>query len=145
MEELCRMEESLYSWKHADMAIDVATGEPAGCLISYDGGLYADLRQKTFAYALQRIGKEMPESGMETQAGEFYIDSLAVLPEYRGFKTGRKPVILVHNASRIKPILTSSAKSCNIYFLTLFIIPPHNPLHLQHHFTQIKRFKTALT
>ena len=57
MEELCRMEESLYSWKHADMAIDAATGEPAGCLISYDGGLYAGLRQKTFSYARKRIGK----------------------------------------------------------------------------------------
>lgn len=97
MEELCRMEESLYSWKHADMAIDAATGEPAGCLISYDGGLYAGLRQKTLSYARQRIGKEMPESGMETQAGEFYLDSMAILPEYRGFRIGQR---LMLNAVR---------------------------------------------
>ncbi|MDE5732219.1 MAG: GNAT family N-acetyltransferase [Bacteroidales bacterium] len=97
MKELCAMEESLYSYRHADIAADPDTLRPAGCLISYDGGLYKDLREKTFAYAAERLGKSIGSTDMETGPGEFYLDSLSVSPEFRGAKTGRK---LILNAIR---------------------------------------------
>lgn len=95
MQEICVMEESLYSYRFADMAVDSATSEAAGCLISYDGGLYKDLREKTFPYAARRLGRSIGNTDMETGPGEYYLDSLAVSPEFRGAKIGHR---LIRNA-----------------------------------------------
>ncbi len=95
MQEICVMEESLYSYRFALMAIDLATSEPAGCLISYDGGLYKALREKTFSYASRRLGRSIGNTDMETGPGEYYLDSLVVSPEFRGAKIGHR---LIKNA-----------------------------------------------
>lgn len=122
MEELCGMEESLYSWKHADMAIDSLTGKTAGCLVSYDGSLYESLRAKTFSYAQKKLGKEIPATGMETGPGEYYLDSLAVLPEMRGFKTGRRLMLNAvkkareAGAGRISLIVDKDAPGLQAYY-----------------------------
>lgn len=95
MQEICVMEESLYSYRFAHMAMDSATSRPAGCLISYDGGLYKDLREKTFSYASVRLGRSIGNTDMETGPGEYYLDSLAVSPEFRGARIGHR---LIKNA-----------------------------------------------
>lgn len=55
-----------------------------GICVSYDGGLLHSLRQPFIEAAKQEWG--MDHSGIpdETQAGELYLDSLAVDPTYRG-------------------------------------------------------------
>lgn len=93
MQEICVMEDSLYSYRFAHMAIDLATSRPAGCLISYDGGLYKDLREKTFSYASRRLGRSIGNTDMETGPGEYYLDSLAVSPEFRGGKIGHRLIM----------------------------------------------------
>ncbi|MGM9776747.1 MAG: GNAT family N-acetyltransferase [Prevotella sp.] len=61
-----------------------APGCIVGICVSYDGGLLHSLRQPFIEAAKQEWG--MDHSGIpdETQAGELYLDSLAVDPAYRG-------------------------------------------------------------
>ncbi|HCJ46563.1 MAG TPA: zinc ABC transporter permease [Prevotella sp.] len=87
MTTLVRREDSQYSYRNAWVALDDKTtdGKPvvAGVIVGYDG---ADLRRLREAF-LQAAKKYLDQdfSGMddETQAGEYYIDSLAVDTRYR--------------------------------------------------------------
>ena len=55
-----------------------------GICVSYDGALLHLLRQPFIDAAQQEWGMDHSSIPDETQAGELYIDSLAVDPEYRG-------------------------------------------------------------
>ena len=55
-----------------------------GICVSYDGALLHLLRQPFIDAAQQAWGMDHSSIPDETQAGELYIDSLAVDPEYRG-------------------------------------------------------------
>ena len=54
-----------------------------GIAVSYDGGKLHQLRQAFIAAAKEQIGKDHTGMDDETQAGELYLDSLAVHPAYR--------------------------------------------------------------
>jgi len=54
-----------------------------GISVSYDGGRLHELRRAFIEAAKEQIGKDHSGMDDETQAGELYLDSLAVLPEYR--------------------------------------------------------------
>ena len=54
-----------------------------GISVSYDGGRLHELRRAFIEAAKEHIGKDLTGMDDETQAGELYLDSLAVLPEYR--------------------------------------------------------------
>lgn len=84
--DICHMEDTLYSYRHTRIAAvnDVAIG----ALIGYDGGQYAEMRVKTFGLVYQTSGVDLSKNAMETRAGEYYLDSMAVLPEFRGRKIG---------------------------------------------------------
>lgn len=58
-------------------------GVTAGAIIGYDGEQLAALREGTFSVLQSRIGR-VPTIADETEAGEYYLDSIAVLPEFRG-------------------------------------------------------------
>ena len=78
---LVEREDSQYSYKNTLVALD---GEKVvGISVSYDGGKLHQLRQVFIASAKKYIGKDHSGMDDETQAGELYLDSLAVLPEYR--------------------------------------------------------------
>ena len=78
---LVEREDSQYSYKNTLVALD---GEKVvGISVSYDGGKLHQLRQAFIASAKKYIGKDHSGMDDETQAGELYLDSLAVLPEYR--------------------------------------------------------------
>lgn len=87
MTTLVRREDSQYSYRNAWVALDDKTKDDkpvvAGVIVGYDG---ADLRRLRKAF-LQAAKKYLDQdfSGMddETQAGEYYIDSLAVDTRYR--------------------------------------------------------------
>ena len=86
---ICKMEDTLYSYRNSLIAkID---GENAGCLVAYPGEIYAECRRRTFALIGQLRGKEL-EAGtqMETFPGEYYLDSVAVEPRFRGFHLAGK-------------------------------------------------------
>ena len=55
-----------------------------------DGGRLHELRRAFIEAAKEHIGKDHSGMDDETQAGELYLDSLAVLPEYRRQGIARK-------------------------------------------------------
>ena len=81
MTSLVEREDSQYSYRNTLVAVD---GEKViGVAVSYDGGKLHELRQAFIETAKTFLGKDHSGMDDETQAGELYLDSLAVLPEYR--------------------------------------------------------------
>ena len=87
LEEIARLENSQYSYRNAIIA--EVNGIPAGAAVAYDGAdLYA-LRDVTLKHIFNRTGKTHNIED-ETDASEVYLDSIAVLPEYRGLGIGKR-------------------------------------------------------
>lgn len=59
-------------------------GKIVGICTSYNGGELKRLRQNFIDGAKEAFGIDHSSIPAETEAGELYIDSLAVVPEYRG-------------------------------------------------------------
>jgi len=55
-----------------------------GASVSYDGGRLHELRRAFIEAANQQLGKDNSGMADETEAGELYLDSFAVMPEWRG-------------------------------------------------------------
>ena len=72
-------EETIYSYENTIVAeID---GKVVGTMCAYDGADYQRLKQPI----VDVLGPDCGFAKMkETEAGEFYLDSVGVLPEYRG-------------------------------------------------------------
>ena len=85
--EICRMDDTLYSYCNTRIA--ETDGKRVGALVAYDGARYAKMREKTFGLVKQTSGMDLSRNAMETGPGEFYLDSMAVFPEYRGVGIGR--------------------------------------------------------
>lgn len=83
--ELATRTDAQYSYCNALVA--EVDGKPAGAIVGYDGARLYELREPLLAILRERQGREI-EIEDETSAGEFYLDSLAVLPLYRGCGVG---------------------------------------------------------
>ena len=82
-----RQTDTLYSYVHTRVAeID---GIAVGSLLSYPGEIYRNLRRKAFTELWPELSELEAASDQETDPGEYYLDSLAVLPSYRGRGIGR--------------------------------------------------------
>lgn len=79
--ELAMMDDTLYSWRNALIA--QWDGIDAGVLISYDGATYRDAARLTFGIVRDRGGEDFTNMEQEAEPGEWYIDTLSVLPEFR--------------------------------------------------------------
>lgn len=75
-----------YSWQYALIA--EVNGVAAGAVVGYDGARLEILREGTFA-VLQAFTGSTPNIANETEAGEYYLDSVGVLPEFRGIGVGQ--------------------------------------------------------
>lgn len=84
--EIARREGTQYSWQYALVA--EVEGVTAGAVVGYDGALLAALREGTFAVLREQIGRT-PTIPDECEAGEVYLDSVGVLPAFRGIGVGR--------------------------------------------------------
>ncbi len=82
MERLVRMDDSQYSWRNALVALD-GDGSVAGACVAYDGADLHRLRQRFFEAASECLQRDFTGIADETFPGEYYIDSLAVYPQYR--------------------------------------------------------------
>ena len=73
-------DDTLYSWQNTRLLR--CDGKLAGGLISYDGATYEERRRNTWVMPDGRLlsSGNVPE----TTAGEYYLDSLAIVPEFRG-------------------------------------------------------------
>ena len=74
-------DDMLYTYKHTRVA--ESDGITVGSLLSYPGEIYRDLRHKTFCELWPDLARMDAESEQETGPGDYYLDSLAILPEYR--------------------------------------------------------------
>ena len=83
--ELAAREVSQYSYRNALVA--EVDGSLAGAIIGYDGATLHELRKPLFELMVEKLGN-VPNVEDETSAGEFYLDSLAVLPQWRGRGVG---------------------------------------------------------
>lgn len=84
---VCCRPDVLYSPQNTTIA--VVDGEDAGIITAYDGSHYAAMRQVTMPLLKREFDIEFPEMEDETEAGEYYLDSLAVMPEFRNRGIGR--------------------------------------------------------
>ena len=70
MLDLVLMDDSQYSWRNAFVAV-------------YNGADLHRLRRRFQEEALRQLQMDYSQMDDETEAGEFYLDSLAIYPEYR--------------------------------------------------------------
>ena len=77
----------LYSYCNSRVA--EVDGRSVGSILSYPGEIYKELRRRTFSELLSDFTALDTDSEQETGPGEFYLDSMAVLPSYRGCGIGR--------------------------------------------------------
>ena len=85
--DICRMDDTLYSYCNTRIA--EINGNRVGALVAYDGARYAALRTKTFGLVQQSSGMDLSRNAMETGPSEFYLDSMAVLSDFRGLGIGK--------------------------------------------------------
>jgi len=88
MTMLVEREDSQYSYRNTLVALDA--DKVVGISVSYDGGRLHELRRAFIEAAKEHIGKDHSGMDDETQAGELYLDSLAVHLEYRRQGIARK-------------------------------------------------------
>ncbi len=91
MTMLVEAEKSQYSYKNTLVAMD--GDKVVGISVSYDGGMLHELRRVFIEVAKEYVGKDNSGMDDETQAGELYLDSLAVLPEYRRRGIARRLIL----------------------------------------------------
>ncbi len=79
MTAIAAAEETIYSYRNTFVA--EADGKVVGAMCAYDGAEYQRLKQPV----IDIMGKDSGFAQLkETEAGEFYLDSVGVRPEYRG-------------------------------------------------------------
>lgn len=80
---LAEREDSQYSYKNTLAAVN-DEGETVGVCVGYDGARLHELRKVFFEEVSKMLDKNLENVEDETDAGEFYLDTLAVDPAYRG-------------------------------------------------------------
>lgn len=84
MTALVAADDSQYSYRNTLVAIDDdADNRVVGICVSYDGKDLHSLRPAFIAAALKAFDRDFSDIDDETQAGELYVDSLAVDADYR--------------------------------------------------------------
>lgn len=82
--DLARRDDSQYSYLNTLVATE-SDGTVAGLIVSYDGADLRRLRRSFFTEAETAIGLKIEgEPNDETGPEEYYIDTLAVFPDFRG-------------------------------------------------------------
>lgn len=80
--------DSQYSYRNALKAV-TSSGEVAGVIVAYNGGLLDELRKAFINEYRNVMGHEITNLTDETVAGEWYLDSLAVFPGFRRMGAAR--------------------------------------------------------
>lgn len=94
LEEIATLKTTQYSYRNTLIA--EINGLPAGVIVAYDGARLNELRTET----LKIVHKYVPNfafSEDETEPGEYYIDSLCVLPQYRKMGVATQLITALRN------------------------------------------------
>ena len=95
---LVERNDSQYSYRNALVAVD--DGRVVGLALSYDGARLHLLREAFVAMAKEHLGRDHSGMDDETQAGELYLDSFAVLPAYRHRGIGTRLLLATAEKAR---------------------------------------------
>lgn len=87
IERLVRMDNTQYSYRNTIVCL--ADGAVAGAICGYDGAKLHELRQPVLDMLREECGTQISVTD-ETSAGEFYLDSVGVMPEMRGLGIGAR-------------------------------------------------------
>ena len=90
LEQVAAAEGTQYSYQNVLVA--EVDGVAAGAIVGYNGALLEPLREGTLSI-VRKYNPSVNVVDEETQAGEFYIDSLGVLPQFRGCGVGKRLVM----------------------------------------------------
>lgn len=119
---ICAQPDTQYSYTNTVVAEE--DGEIAGIMITEDGAIYRIQREKMFPQLNSLFdtvfGQGWEDMEDEAQAGELYVDSIAVFPAYR--HRGICTTLLSHAKQR--------AKELNIPFVTLAVEPMNSAKQL---------------
>ncbi len=107
--EVARRTDTLYSYTHCTLA-RTAEGEIAGGLIAYPGDDYLQRRRTTFSLVQELLSFDPEKMDPETLPGEFYLDSLAVFPRFRGRGIARQ--LLLHGIARGQALHCPTILAC---------------------------------
>ena len=78
-----RTDNTLYSWRHTSIAQDT-DGTPLGAIVAYPADNYMQMRTSTFVMLSDLISFDVESMDAEAHPGEYYVDSIAVVPHARG-------------------------------------------------------------
>lgn len=116
--DICRRTDTLYTYLNATIA--ELNGTEIGALISYPGKGYHDIKVHTFSLVKTHLSFDPLAMDDETREGEYYLDSAAVLPEYRGRGIGRAIIeygVKIAEAKQLTPVLACDPENTNAYRL----------------------------
>lgn len=94
LETIARATDTQYSY--INVIVAEINGSGVGAIIGYDGAMLQSLRSCTLDI-IKQISGVCPYVEDETTAGEFYLDSIAVLPEWQGFGIGARLIELMRD------------------------------------------------
>jgi len=115
---ICRRDDTLYSYKNC--VIVEIEGKKVGGLISYVGEGYHEVKMHTFGLVKEHLSFDFEAMDDETREGEYYLDSAAVLPQYRGQGIGRQLIeygVKIAKEKHLLPILACDPENKNAYNL----------------------------
>lgn len=101
VEKCCADKSTIYSWRRALLA--KVDGKVVGCLIAYPGEDYVQQRERTWAMLWGDFDADYVKNiAYETAPREYYLDSMAILSEYRGHDIGKSLMFEAIKAGRMK-------------------------------------------
>ena len=101
---LARRTDSQYSYLNSLVAV-TEEGEAAGVTVAYDGARLHDLRRAFFEEASTSLGWNIDIDNLdsindETGPEEYYLDTVAVFPQFRGKGIGRMLIEATENKAK---------------------------------------------
>ena len=107
--ESIRQDSTLYSWRHTAIAQDT-DGTPLGAIVAYPADNYMQMRTSTFAMLSELISFDVESMDAEASPGEYYVDSIAVVPKARGQGIARQ--LLLHAIAKAQEMLLPAILAC---------------------------------
>jgi len=81
--DAAKREDTIYSWKFARIA--QINKEVVGCQVACTGAEYINMRKQSWMIIWKNLTESYIDTvPLESEADEYHLDSIAILPQYRG-------------------------------------------------------------
>lgn len=142
--DICSDPNSMYSWTNSFIAF--VEGRAIGCLIAYDGSRYQQLKAYTWEKLWNDFDKQyLEDMEPETHEGEFYLDSMAIKPEYRGINIGNLLIdFAIGKAVNLNIPISTLLVDCNkprleTYYKTMGFVENGHMIFFDHEYIRMKK------